>query len=128
MYRVEVVAMAFGTTVLITGGIAAIARYAPCDITGCGIVLLILSVCLMLYGIVVTFFMIFHPIPILHTIYAGLAVILYTLFLWYDLQLIMGGRKFELETDEYVLASAMIFTDVIMIFYYLITLIGAANQ
>jgi FtsH-binding integral membrane protein len=34
----------------------------------------------------------------------------------YDIQLVMGGKRVEISTDEYVLAALMIYMDIINLF------------
>lgn len=122
--RAIVPVLAVGCTALIVLLMAMIAKFGSCDITGCGMLLCILGVLLFAYGLTVAIVTIFLPIPVLHTIYSGLAIFVFTMYLWFDLQLIMGGRKYQLTTDEYILGATCLFCDIFLIFYNLLLLIG----
>jgi len=59
---------------------------------------------------------------------AAVAAVLFSLYLIYDLQLIMGGKTLELSPDDYVAASLSIYLDVINIFLALLTIIGITQN
>jgi len=48
----------------------------------------------------------------------------YFQFLAYDVQLIMGGKKYELSPEEYIFASLTLYLDIIRIFMLLLALFG----
>jgi len=60
----------------------------------------------------------------LHLIYAGLGVILFSFYLLFDTQLIMGGKRYEVDIDDYILAAMILYLDIINIFLYLLRLLG----
>ena len=45
-------------------------------------------------------------------------------FLAYDTQLIMGGKKHELSQEDYVFAALMLYVDVVYIFMFIMALLG----
>ena len=49
-------------------------------------------------------------------------------FLAYDTQLIMGGRKYEYSEEDYVAAVTQLYVDIVMIFIYLLQLIGGLDS
>ena len=55
---------------------------------------------------------------------AGACVIFYGLFLIIDTQLIVGGRRYELTIDDYVIGAMILYVDIIMIFLELLRLFG----
>ena len=57
-------------------------------------------------------------------VYGCIGVLVFSLFLVYDTQLLVGGRKYELSEEEYVFAALTIYIDVIQIFLYLLELFG----
>jgi len=46
------------------------------------------------------------------------------MFLVYDTQMLIGGRKYELTEEEYVFGALTIYIDVIQIFLYLLSILG----
>jgi FtsH-binding integral membrane protein len=54
--------------------------------------------------------------PILHIFFCCVSVILYGMYLIYDIQLLVGGKELELSLDDYVIASIQIYLDIILIF------------
>ena len=55
---------------------------------------------------------------------AIVAAILFTVFLIYDLQLIMGKGKYSISPDEYVFASINIYLDIVQIFLNILQIVG----
>ena len=51
-------------------------------------------------------------------------VILLCVYLLIDTQLILGGKSFELELDDYVFGSFILYIDIIGIFVRLVELFG----
>ena len=61
-------------------------------------------------------------------VYAGVGVLLFSCFLVYDTQLMMGGsHKQSFGIDDYVFAAIMIYLDIINIFLYLLALFGGRD-
>lgn len=60
----------------------------------------------------------------LHTFYCMMGVIIYSIYLVIDTQLIMGGKRYQIELDDYILGAIILYTDVVMLFLYLLQLIG----
>lgn len=44
-----------------------------------------------------------------------IAAILFTAYLIYDLQLLMGGRKYQISPDEYIFAAVSIYLDIVQV-------------
>ena len=57
-----------------------------------------------------------------------MTALLFTAFLIYDLQLLMGGRKYELDPDEYVFAAVTIYVDIIQIFLSVLRIFNLSGQ
>jgi len=56
------------------------------------------------------------------------AICLYGLYLIYDTQLIMGGKKYSLSMDDYIIGALMLYVDIIMLFLRILQLLGAAKK
>ncbi|PIO28390.1 hypothetical protein AB205_0173200, partial [Aquarana catesbeiana] len=61
----------------------------------------------------------------LHMLYAAIAAIVFTLFLAFDTQLVIGNRKHSISPEEYVYGAMKIYTDIVYIFINLLQLVGS---
>ncbi|GIY01812.1 protein lifeguard 1 [Caerostris darwini] len=91
----KVVLLAVGITAGVCLAVSVFSFHTKFDFTSCGGLLFILVWVLFLFGIIA----IFTYNTIMTTIYAGCGALLFTLFLAYDTQMLMGGKK-VLETKD----------------------------
>eukprot|EP00746_Dinoflagellata_sp_MGD_P011204 gnl/MRDRNA2_/MRDRNA2_123424_c0_seq1.p1 gnl/MRDRNA2_/MRDRNA2_123424_c0~~gnl/MRDRNA2_/MRDRNA2_123424_c0_seq1.p1 ORF type:complete len:274 (+),score=25.59 gnl/MRDRNA2_/MRDRNA2_123424_c0_seq1:89-823(+) len=66
-------------------------------------------------------------IPLMHKVYSGLGVLLFTFYIIYDTQLIMGemgGHATSFSIDDYVFAALTLYLDIIQLFLHLLSLFG----
>lgn len=56
--------------------------------------------------------------------FSGLSVILFGFYLIYDVQIIVGGGRYEIDNDDYILGALIIYIDIIMLFLHILKLIG----
>ncbi|NXG27886.1 LFG3 protein, partial [Dromaius novaehollandiae] len=63
-------------------------------------------------------------VPWLHMLYAAIGAIVFTLFLAYDTQLVLGNRKNTLSPEEYVYGALTIYTDIMYIFTSILQIVG----
>ncbi|NXD06035.1 LFG3 protein, partial [Nothocercus nigrocapillus] len=63
-------------------------------------------------------------VPWLHMLYAAIGAIVFTLFLAYDTQLVLGNRKNSLSPEEYVYGALTIYTDIMYIFTSILQIVG----
>ena len=77
---------------------------------------------LMIFGIV----MIFVPYnKYLQMVYGGAGALIFSLYLVYDTQLMLGGKhKYALSPEEYIFAALNIYLDVINLFMYILMIVG----
>lgn len=115
---------------VLTAGVTISLTYYACttktDFTMCGGLLFAGSCIMLLMGI---FFLIFgistQKFPLLNILYCGMGVFLYSIYLIYDTQLVMGKFGAEYKIDDYVLAAMMIYIDIIQLFLYILQLLGS---
>ncbi len=69
-------------------------------------------------------FMIIYPSRYVFLIIAFVVVILVSIFIVVDTQIIIGGRRYGLGYDDYILAVMLLYTDLITLFVYVLALIG----
>lgn len=91
------------------------------DFTVCGGVLVSVSTSLILFG----FFMIFFYTSFVNLIFCEIAIILYSVFIVYDTQLIAGGRYQEISYDDYVIGALVLYVDIVGLFLYVLALFGS---
>merc|ERR1712039_1155852 len=95
------------------------------DFTGFGIYLLVALVVLIIGGFVLMFF----PSPLGQKIYSIFGTLLFSFFIVYDTQLIVGGKhkKHQFSVDDYVFAAINLYLDIINLFLLLLQLFGSRN-
>lgn len=128
-YDTKIVMYAFVATGVSCFLIAAFARSTKFDMTNCGTTLCLLGLAHMLIGTV----MVLILVPLGYAKIASLLLaisgaLLASLYLIFDLQLIMGGRKCELSPEEYILGAIMLYTDIIQIFIYLLEIFNRMDS
>ncbi|XP_077993595.1 protein lifeguard 2-like [Glandiceps talaboti] len=122
-YDIRSVMIAFGISAGVCFGVTIFSMQTKFDFTTCGGLLFMCSLALFLFGIV----SIFTYNHILQTVYAGLGALLFSAFLAFDTQLIMGGKRYELSPEEYIFASINLYIDVVYIFLFLLRLVGGGS-
>lgn len=68
---------------------------------------------------------------VIYIIYCCLGLLFYSIFLIIDTMQIVKGKSFggwALDLDEYVYGSLMLYIDIVMIFIYILRLLGAARD
>ena len=124
-YTIESVFLAFGMTFFITFTLSIYACQTKYDYTDKGGYLL--SV---LIGIIIfSFLNIFLNSNILQSFISAISAILFSCYIVYDTQLIVGGNhKYQIEKDEYVFAAITLYLDIINLFISLLQLFGKKND
>jgi len=115
------VLMAVGITAALCLGLTLFSFQTKIDFTGIGIYLFAASWILFLFGILAVIFFA-RNYPIVHTVYSALIAILFSFFLIYDTQQIMGGKKYEMNPEEHIYASIVLYIDVVYIFLAILNL------
>lgn len=66
----------------------------------------------------------------LHLLIAVVAVIIIGIFMVYDTQIIVGGKhkKFQLSPDDYAIGAIILYSDIIMMFLYLLQIFGGGSN
>jgi FtsH-binding integral membrane protein len=122
-YSPEIVITAATLTCAITLALTVYACTTKTDFTFMGGMLYVGCVLLIFFGL---FSFLFGSV--LNTLYCVLGVFLFSLYLIYDTQLVMGKFGNEYEIDDYIIAALMIYIDIIQIFMYLLELFGKNNR
>lgn len=120
----RIVLMAASMTCAITLALTYYACTTKTDFTMMGGLLFVFSIVLLLFGI----FLMFTQNKVLHIIYSCLGVLLYSVYLIYDTQLIVGDKSRQLEIDDYVIGSLMLYMDIIGLFLHILKLLKSLDS
>ncbi|XP_030630482.1 protein lifeguard 1 [Chanos chanos] len=118
------VVIAMGSTLVISFTIIIFSAQTRIDFTICNGILLILAVDLIMFG----FFSCFFYSRVLQILYGSLGALVYALFLAVDTQLVMGRQKYSLDPEEYVFAALILYLDIMLIFLYILILLGGSSN
>ncbi|CAH1773535.1 unnamed protein product [Owenia fusiformis] len=121
-YNHESVMIAVGITAAVCLAISIFAIQTKIDFTLCSGLLFALVMVLFFFGIacMIVMFTIGYN-HILNCVYAGLGALVFSLFLVFDTQQIVGGRKHELSQEEYIYGALQLYLDVVYIFIFLLS-------
>ncbi|XP_047534996.1 uncharacterized protein LOC125069520 [Vanessa atalanta] len=65
---------------------------------------------------------------ILNILYAAAGALIFSLYLVYDTQLMMGGKhKYSISPEEYIFAALNLYLDIVNIFLFILTIIGMSK-
>lgn len=119
-YSASVVLFAVALTLVTVATLTVYASRTKSDITVYGGVL---YVCLMLiiFGSLLTW--VFH-IPLFELLLTVLSLVLFSIYLVYDIQLLLGNKQKKFSEDDYILAAMNIYLDVMNIFLEILNLLG----
>ncbi|XP_017838222.1 protein lifeguard 1 isoform X2 [Drosophila busckii] len=124
-YAPTEVLMAVGITAAVCLALTLFAMQTKYDFTMMGGVLLACMVVFVIFGIVA----IFIPGKVITLVYASIGALLFSVYLIYDTQLMMGGdHKYSISPEEYIFAALNLYLDIINIFMYILTIIGASRD
>ena len=117
-YSIEAVLIAMGSTCIITLGLTIFACQTKIDFT---------SKYTYLFAVFLVFFsfgcwMIFYYSRVMQVVYASIGVLIFSMFLVYHTQMLIGGRRYVLSEEEYVFAALTIYINVIRIFLLVLRL------
>ncbi|KAM9404286.1 glutamate receptor, ionotropic, N-methyl D-aspartate-associated protein 1b (glutamate binding) isoform 1-T3 [Salvelinus alpinus] len=123
-YDTDSVIMAVGITAVVCFTVVIFSLQTKYDFTSCHGVLLVCLIVLVLFG----FLCIFIRNKILELVYASLGALLFTCFLAVDTQLLLGNKEKALSPEDYVFAALSLYTDIINIFLYILSIVGRARN
>eukprot|EP00794_Sanderia_malayensis_P003534 gene3534-4035_t len=113
---------------VVTVAVSIFACQTKYDFTTCGGLLFVLTLCLIFFGLFAAVLVPTNQIRIATMAYALLGALLFMGFLVFDTQLIIGGNKYEIDPEDYVFATMMLYVDIIYIFLFLLSLFGGSGN
>ncbi|XP_034042273.1 protein lifeguard 3-like [Thalassophryne amazonica] len=127
-YETKAVFLAMGITAVVCVAVTIFCFQTKVDFTSCGGVLCIFSVVLVIIGIVTAIVLSFQYVPWLHMLYAAIGAIVYTLFLVYNTQLLIGNREVAISPEEYIYGTLALYVDIVHIFLFILEVSGTAME
>ena len=118
------VLMCAGITLAIVIGLTLYAIFTKTDLTVWGGALVSLSIIFMILSIIGIFFRSLFYQTMLNCI----GVFLFSLYLIYDTQLVIGKNKNLISTDDYIIGALMIYIDIISLFLKILWLFGKKKK
>jgi FtsH-binding integral membrane protein len=120
--------LCFIITAAACGFISLFATVTDKDLTSCMGIMCILTFCLAMFGLILMLVSIFTlNIRILYVVYATLGALLFMFWLAIDIQMIMGGKNYEISPEEHIFAAIALFMDIIQIFWFILMIFGDRN-
>ncbi|CAI5452665.1 unnamed protein product [Caenorhabditis angaria] len=126
-YELGSVLIALLITTVCCGSIIVFSMKTKHDLTSKIGIVFILSMVVFSFGIFAMIFSLILKWKFLLSIYAGVAALLTMFYLAIDIQMLMGGRQFELSPEDYIFAAMQIFLDILNIFLLLLSLFGKSK-
>uniref|UniRef100_A0A8C4PXC1 Fas apoptotic inhibitory molecule 2a n=1 Tax=Eptatretus burgeri TaxID=7764 RepID=A0A8C4PXC1_EPTBU len=123
-YETYSVLICLGITALVCCAVTLFCFQTKVDFTSCHGLMFVLLIALFLTGLVAAFTVPFGYIPWIQTVYAGLGAVVFTLFLAFDTQLLLGNRKHSISPEEHIHGALSLYMDIVYIFTFLLQLVG----
>lgn len=125
-YTWQSVVLALGITVCIVASMTLYACVTRTDFTGMGPYLFVALMSMCAVGLMACIMSSFGvDVKPMMYVYDGFGALLFTMYLVYDTQKIMGGtHNVQFDIDEYVFAALNLYLDIINIFIYILELVG----
>lgn len=127
-YTTNSVLVAAGITAAVCLSISLFAIQTKIDFTMCTGLLFALVMVLFFFGFsVMIVYLTIGYSYILDCVYGGIAALVFSLFLIYDTQMVVGGKKHELDPEEYIYGALQIYIDIVYLFLIILSLFGKSN-
>eukprot|EP00747_Dinoflagellata_sp_TGD_P168707 gnl/TRDRNA2_/TRDRNA2_195749_c0_seq1.p1 gnl/TRDRNA2_/TRDRNA2_195749_c0~~gnl/TRDRNA2_/TRDRNA2_195749_c0_seq1.p1 ORF type:complete len:269 (-),score=39.28 gnl/TRDRNA2_/TRDRNA2_195749_c0_seq1:98-904(-) len=125
-YRTEMILLAMGITCAIVLILTVYAFWTKADFTGWGIYGIVAALALLLVGVMAV---VFEATWLIFIWLCG-GVLLYCFFIVYDTQLITSGKhqQYGFTEDDYILGSLCLYTDIMNLFIYLLSLLDMSDN
>ncbi|XP_064183670.1 transmembrane BAX inhibitor motif containing 1a isoform X2 [Anguilla rostrata] len=127
-YDTKAVFLALGITMIVCVIVTVFCFQTKVDFTSCGGLFSVLGIVVFVTGIITAIVLSFKYIFWLHMLYAAIGAIVFTLFLAYHTQLLIGNRKNSISPEEYVFGALSIYVDIVQIFMFLLQIIGGSSK
>ncbi|KAK7092971.1 protein lifeguard 1-like [Littorina saxatilis] len=124
-YEKDEVLMAVGITAVVTVALTIFAFQTKWDFTMFGGILFVFIIVLMCLG----FLCLIIQNRYLSLVYASLGALIFSAYLVFDTQIMMGGKhQYALSPEEYIFASLNLYLDIVNLFLMILSIIGLARD
>ncbi|KAM4609765.1 protein lifeguard 2-like [Polymixia lowei] len=127
-YNTKSVVMCLGITAMVCLIVTIFSFQTKIDVTSYGGVLFVFCMVLFISGLVLAFVLPYNYVPWLDAVYATLGAIMFTMFLAFDTQLLMGNKRYTMSPEEYIFATLNIYLDIIYIFSFFLQIFGTKRE
>ncbi|KAH0629102.1 hypothetical protein JD844_010933 [Phrynosoma platyrhinos] len=127
-YDTKSILLCLAITALVCFSVTIFSFQTKYDFTSCQGVLFVMLMVLLFSGIILAIMLPFRYVPWLHAIYAVLGAIVFTMFLAFDTQLLLGNRRYAMSPEEYIFGALNIYLDIIYIFSFLLQIFGSSRD
>ncbi|KAF3856480.1 hypothetical protein F7725_017203 [Dissostichus mawsoni] len=127
-YNTKSVVLCLGITSLVCLSVTMFSFQTKIDVTSYHGVLFSLCIVMLLCSITLSIVIPFGYVPWLHALYAVGGAILFTLFLAFDTQLLLGNKRYSISPEEYVFATLSLYLDIIYMFSFLLQIFGGGRR
>jgi len=124
-YRTDDVLMAAGICAVVCLGLTIFAFQTKWDFTACGGILFVGILILLIFGILA----IFIQNRILDLVYASLGALVFSCYIVFDTQMMLGGKhKYSISPEEYIFAALNLYLDIVNLFLYILAIVGGSRR
>uniref|UniRef100_A0A8C8VFZ0 Transmembrane BAX inhibitor motif containing 1 n=1 Tax=Pelusios castaneus TaxID=367368 RepID=A0A8C8VFZ0_9SAUR len=123
-YNTKAVLIAMVITAIVAVIVTLFCFQTKVDFTSCSGLFCVLGIVLFLTSVVTAAVLYYKYIQWVHMVFAAIGAIIFTLFLAYDTQLLVGNKQYALSPEEYVFGALEIYVDIVSIFWFLLRLVG----
>ncbi|XP_070172478.1 protein lifeguard 1 [Polyergus mexicanus] len=123
-YSIEVILIVMGMTAVVTMIIALVATFSKFDLTMRPGLLMVIGLVSIVAIFTMLIILLFTHIMVFRLVIAIIGTLLLCMYLYFDIQTIMGGRRIELGPDEVVFAATQIYVDIVLLYQYLLMFMG----
>ena len=113
-----------GLTLAVVIALTLYAIFTKTDLTVCGGAIAALSI----ISLILTIIGIFYTSAFYQTLVNAFGVFLFSLYLIYDTQLVIGKNKVFLSTDSYIVGALIIYIDIVTLFIKILMLFGKKKK
>lgn len=125
VYDTDLVLRAVGITAVVVIAITIFACQTKYDFTGMATYLFVFMIVLLAVGILSSIV----RTNFMNTMYAGLAVLMFSFYLIFDTQLMLGGKHlYAISPEDYIMAALNLYIDIIQLFLLILRLLGAYSD
>jgi len=124
-FTTDEVLTAVAVCLLVTIALTLFALQTRIDFTMMGGMLFVAVIVLVVFG----FLTIFFQNRIANLVYSCLGALIFSLYLVFDVQLMLGGKhKYSISPEEYVFATLNLYLDVVNLFTYILSIVGSLRD